>query len=350
MDEDNVAMLVFVCCFVGAILCACAQITNMTGSEESEQRRASTAPIASNLRNLPTPTSTAPIMDPEEQRRQLVRSCLEFRTISAPPPPRTRGRKKSKKKRRRKKKSGDENNNDDDDDGIEQKSKKKGRKKKKSGDENNKNNNDDDDDDGIEQKSKKKGRKKKKSGDENNNNNNDDDDDGGIEQKSKKKGRRKKKSGDENNNNDDDDGIELVSCILQNNNSITSSIRSLVADILRRGNNHKDYDEEDPPIVAKNYDPGHVISMDTVLDSMRLGGPNVRKTDACSICLEPYAVGDRLARMKQYDDGRPCSGHWFKEDCIMEWLQTHDDCPLSRIRVVYPNEDMGSLTAAPLTE
>jgi hypothetical protein len=63
---------------------------------------------------------------------------------------------------------------------------------------------------------------------------------------------------------------------------------------------------------------------------------------ACSICLEEYIVGDVVVRLKENNSGdntRDDSGahsckHCFHEDCILEWLRTHDECPLCRFNML----------------
>ena len=82
-----------------------------------------------------------------------------------------------------------------------------------------------------------------------------------------------------------------------------------------------------------------------------------REEDCCSICLEPYRVGDTVARLKRTgttmtatatttattdaaSDGdgcttKSCCNHWFHKDCILEWLQNHDDCPLCRVDMIH---------------
>lgn len=74
-------------------------------------------------------------------------------------------------------------------------------------------------------------------------------------------------------------------------------------------------------------------------------GACVAQGDFCSICLEPYIVGDIVVRLKKNEtedtesskeeaDSRRCK-HWFHKDCILEWLQTHDECPLCRVDMIH---------------
>lgn len=58
--------------------------------------------------------------------------------------------------------------------------------------------------------------------------------------------------------------------------------------------------------------------------------------ESCSICLEPYAVGERVARLKHVEGERrrqQCQ-HWFHEVCIQKWLQHHNQCPLCRVDMI----------------
>jgi len=56
--------------------------------------------------------------------------------------------------------------------------------------------------------------------------------------------------------------------------------------------------------------------------------------DCCSICLEPYQFGDNVARLKKKANGRRSCKHWFHKNCIHEWLENHDECPLCRVKIV----------------
>lgn len=85
----------------------------------------------------------------------------------------------------------------------------------------------------------------------------------------------------------------------------------------------------------------------------KMGGgvDSKREEEVCSICLEAYKAGDIVARLKSngeetadhhdhnndndHDHSNECH-HWFHEDCIMEWLQNHDECPLCRVDMIHP--------------
>ncbi len=79
---------------------------------------------------------------------------------------------------------------------------------------------------------------------------------------------------------------------------------------------------------------------------------NNNEQECCSICLEAYRVGDTVARLKrtpeqvarekrcesiaeaEHEHEGECN-HWFHDDCILEWLQNHDECPLCRTNMVH---------------
>lgn len=62
----------------------------------------------------------------------------------------------------------------------------------------------------------------------------------------------------------------------------------------------------------------------------------------CSICLEEYVVGDLVVRLKRNNTGDTTNDgsranackHCFHEDCILEWLESHDECPLCRVNML----------------
>lgn len=66
------------------------------------------------------------------------------------------------------------------------------------------------------------------------------------------------------------------------------------------------------------------------------GGTSSRNEEdyCCSICLDPYAPGDTVARLKTDSNNKDSCNHWFHEDCILQWLQNHDDCPLCRKNMI----------------
>lgn len=64
----------------------------------------------------------------------------------------------------------------------------------------------------------------------------------------------------------------------------------------------------------------------------------IESHECCTICLEPYAVGDSVARLKNTVSSGSCSRrqchHWFHEVCILKWLQHHNQCPLCRVDMI----------------
>lgn len=49
----------------------------------------------------------------------------------------------------------------------------------------------------------------------------------------------------------------------------------------------------------------------------------------CSICLDTYKTGETICWAKTDE----CD-HIFHQECIMEWMKDHDDCPLCRTNLM----------------
>lgn len=77
----------------------------------------------------------------------------------------------------------------------------------------------------------------------------------------------------------------------------------------------------------------------------------------CAICLEHFSPNDTVAWAKDGGDNTGNSGyysndngtnnnpnhacdHIFHEDCLMVWLQQHDECPLCRRKVVHDDAEI----------
>eukprot|EP01082_Thalassiosira_pseudonana_P014638 g13341.t1 g13341 contig8:444655-445650(-) len=73
----------------------------------------------------------------------------------------------------------------------------------------------------------------------------------------------------------------------------------------------------------------------------------------CSICLEIFSPNDKIAWAK--DGGEPTSNstrttnvtandticdHIFHEECLVSWLQLHDECPLCRRKIVHSDAEI----------
>lgn len=54
----------------------------------------------------------------------------------------------------------------------------------------------------------------------------------------------------------------------------------------------------------------------------------------CSICLQQYEEGETISWAKNED----CN-HMYHEECIVEWLSKHDECPLCRTNLLEGDHD-----------
>ncbi len=91
-----------------------------------------------------------------------------------------------------------------------------------------------------------------------------------------------------------------------------------------------------PPICSV-----HTIEQTDLLCLAETG--SIASQECCSICLETYAVDDSIARVKKFGSRRRCN-HWFHEECILAWLQHHNECPLCR-RDIINNDHKETLSA-----
>jgi hypothetical protein len=56
----------------------------------------------------------------------------------------------------------------------------------------------------------------------------------------------------------------------------------------------------------------------------------------CAICLDHYEAGETVCWAKV----RVCS-HIYHEDCIVRWLESHDECPLCRENLIVEDPEQG---------
>jgi len=80
-----------------------------------------------------------------------------------------------------------------------------------------------------------------------------------------------------------------------------------------------------------------------------INGTSRKEAVCCAICLESYAIGDTVARLKtpkpsqqrSSSTSRPNNtcNHWYHEDCILGWLQNHDSCPMCRVDMINDTHD-----------
>jgi hypothetical protein len=77
-------------------------------------------------------------------------------------------------------------------------------------------------------------------------------------------------------------------------------------------------------IVLKNIDVSYVIIIDDITDIKQFmrNRVNIFGEISCSICLEDYKNNDDLKGLK-------CS-HSFHKECIADWLNKNNTCPLCR--------------------
>lgn len=90
----------------------------------------------------------------------------------------------------------------------------------------------------------------------------------------------------------------------------------------RRGNGNNDHDKAREERIRKAL---AVKTLDPLLESLM-------EEQTCLICLSGYKLGETFCSANVDD----CV-HLFHEDCLLEWLMKHDDCPCCR-RCIIPEE------------
>eukprot|EP00568_Trieres_chinensis_P018424 CAMPEP_0183329084 /NCGR_PEP_ID=MMETSP0160_2-20130417/84612_1 /TAXON_ID=2839 ORGANISM="Odontella Sinensis, Strain Grunow 1884" /NCGR_SAMPLE_ID=MMETSP0160_2 /ASSEMBLY_ACC=CAM_ASM_000250 /LENGTH=153 /DNA_ID=CAMNT_0025497263 /DNA_START=160 /DNA_END=621 /DNA_ORIENTATION=- len=91
---------------------------------------------------------------------------------------------------------------------------------------------------------------------------------------------------------------------------------------------------------SNGADSGGILaqSWDTIRSTVRSVG-SIRSSQAtkavCSICLDPYEPGETVC----WSLAEECN-HIFHEDCIVEWLIKHDNCPMCRSNMLESLHDV----------
>jgi Ring finger domain len=80
------------------------------------------------------------------------------------------------------------------------------------------------------------------------------------------------------------------------------------------------------PVPITRHESFTTVSSEYTYDDGSTTGDNV-----CPICLSGYEKGEILVISKH------CT-HCFHKDCILEWLEKHDDCPICRVNMVTDSE------------
>jgi hypothetical protein len=107
-----------------------------------------------------------------------------------------------------------------------------------------------------------------------------------------------------------------------------------------------DLEDYDPPISSRDADLSggslrstsstSLQSLVSFFNRVFATERDLRHQECCSICLDSYVVGDTVARLKRdsHETESHCN-HWFHEDCILQWLETHQECPLCRVDMIH---------------
>lgn len=102
--------------------------------------------------------------------------------------------------------------------------------------------------------------------------------------------------------------------------TVNSDKTNIAAASIRKDKGATDSRADEEAVNEEEDDP----SNRTVLPWLKLA-----PKDECVICLENYNVGETICVPIR----KECN-HVFHEECIVEWLKTHSDCPLCRIKII----------------
>lgn len=98
-----------------------------------------------------------------------------------------------------------------------------------------------------------------------------------------------------------------------------------------------DPDFDDPFPEPDEADSCPFFSVDSMHNTSGTTSSSNKEAACCAICLEPYAAGETVARLKQkskMSTSQNTCNHWYHEDCILGWLQNHDKCPMCRVDMI----------------
>ena len=82
-------------------------------------------------------------------------------------------------------------------------------------------------------------------------------------------------------------------------------------------------------------------AIDTIWDTVGKQHQQQCKIE-CSICLDTFTAGDEIAWAKDGSSTCVAAGcdHIFHRECLVSWLQHHDECPLCRRLLVHADADV----------
>ena len=109
-----------------------------------------------------------------------------------------------------------------------------------------------------------------------------------------------------------------------------AALRNQRLELMRKSLKYKIIgDEGDTSCAVENEEDLHHDVECGELDSSESACKHVETPKECSICLDAYANGEKMAT--PLSDG--CS-HAFHDECITLWLLQHDHCPLCRTKLL----------------